>query len=55
MPRRRTRPDPFDADTARRLRAIGPYQVAGGPGYCEISWGEVAALACDFAAWMFEI
>src|SRR5262249_26422904 len=36
MPRRRPQPDPFDADTARRMRAIGPYQVTSGPGYCEI-------------------
>ena len=54
MPGRRPRPDPFDADTARRLRAIGPYQVASGPGYCEISWGAVGALACDFAAFNLE-
>src|SRR5262249_51888620 len=34
---------------ARRLRAIGPYQVATYPGCCEIYWGEVAALACSLA------
>ena len=33
--------DPFDLDVARRLRAIGPYDLAAYPGCCEISWGEV--------------
>jgi hypothetical protein len=46
--------DHFDPEVARRLRAIGPYQVAAYRGCCEIYWDEVDALACDLAPFHLE-
>ena len=54
MARKRPRPDPFDPDTARRLRAIGPYRVTSGPGFCEMAWDAVTDLASDFAPFGLE-
>lgn len=49
MPKKQTA-DPFDPATRARLLAVGRYEVVTDPGYCEIHFGAVPALAGDLAA-----
>jgi hypothetical protein len=43
-------PNKFDSSTEARLSAVGQYEMVSDPGYCEIHFNPIPALASDLGA-----